>query len=139
MLPPQEKETNDNLIDISTGTPLESEKGRDKLLHLMDSNLKSVFRSYLIQLMAIIIRWKLQPTKRNRKMLVQIVNLRIELNILREECSFINKEYIAAIWDRSYADALKVVSAETGIRNIGIPQIGFEDIFENEFVYTKLN
>lgn len=105
-------------------------------LHDLNMNYSSALESQLIRLMMHIIKWNIQPERRSGSWAGSITNARDEIHRIQRYKPFLNKRFVASIWDDCLKSALRQAQAETGIKPT-ITELSWQEVFEEEFMYQR--
>lgn len=99
--------------------------------------VKYHYHATLIQLMMTVVKWRLYPDKRTRKLSYMIESLRLELRLMKENYpKIVTENYLQSLWEHAFEDAIRLISVELGIKNIFIPSYTPEDVFETTYELT---
>ena len=117
---------------LSEGNVEEACAGLEELIDSVAKIHLHAVRSHLCQLMAHILKWKIQPDRRSRSWTVTIANARDEIKDIQELVPSITDETIREVWTKCFHRAKRMAELETGI-TIKISSLTEQEVFDDEY------
>ena len=108
-------------------------EGLEELIEAVASDKRRAVRSHLRQLMAHILKWKVQPQRRTRSWSVSILNARQEIEDILEGKPSITEDDIRDMWDDAFRQATRLAEAETGL-NVSISELTWKEVFDDAYL-----
>ncbi len=108
-------------------------EGLEELIEAVASDKRRAVRSHLRQLMAHILKWKVQPQHRTRSWSVSILNARQEIEDILEGKPSITEDDIRDMWDDAFRQATRLAEAETGL-NVSISELTWKEVFDDAYL-----
>ncbi len=110
--------------------------GLEGLMEAVAADLRRAMRSHLRQLMAHILKWKIQPDRRSRSWATTILNARDEIDEIQESKPSITDDDIRDVWDEVFAKARRLAEASTGL-NVTVPRLTWQEVFDDEYFLSE--
>lgn len=107
--------------------------GLEELIEAVAIEKRRAVRSHLRQLMAHILKWKIQPERRSRSWSVTILNARQEIEDIREGKPSITDDDIREWWDDALRQAKRLATADTGLK-VTVSDLTWQEVFDNEYL-----
>lgn len=118
---------------LQQGQTEEAKAALNALVEAMSRSERQALKSQLIRLMMHIIKWKTQPNKRSRSLIVSILDARDAIEEIQEEMPSLNREFIESLWDQALIKAKRKAEAEMNCKS-SISSITWKEVFEDEYV-----
>ncbi|RRB06503.1 DUF29 family protein [Larkinella rosea] len=111
-------------------------EGLQTLFSSISQELKRALRSQLSRLMMHIIKWKIQPEKRSGSWAVSILDARENIEEIMAEKPSLNQQYLAEIWEKTFAQATRKAEEETQ-QSSKLDRLTWQEVFDDEYSILK--
>ncbi|MFM9964767.1 MAG: DUF29 domain-containing protein [Planctomycetaceae bacterium] len=118
---------------VRVGNLEEAEAGILEFMEIVAKKQRNAVRSHLKQLMAHVLKWKIQPNHRSRSWATTIINSRDEIEDLQEESpSITNEDIYRELWDDAFLRAKRLAAVDTGLK-VTVSDLTWKEVFEDEY------
>jgi hypothetical protein len=117
---------------LQRGDTVDATAGIQELIDALARSEKRALRSQLTRLMAHIIKWKTQPTKRSLSWRASINNARNEIEDIQEETPSLNRQAIEQQWDRCFKTAMRDAEVEMD-QAPSVTKLSWNDVFVKQY------
>ncbi len=119
---------------LRNGDIEEAEVGLQELIETVARIHRVTVGSHLRQLMAHILKWKIQPELRSRSWSRTIVNARNEIDDVLKSVPTVTEGVIRdELWDDAFHRGKKLAETETGLK-VTISNLTWEEVFDDEYL-----
>lgn len=117
---------------LRRGSYAEAQAGMRELIEALSRSDKRALKSHLIQLMAHVIKWQVQPERRSRSWAATIANAREEVADIQEETPSLTRAVIEGMWQKCFQAARREAEVELG-QKVDLSGLSWADAFEREY------
>lgn len=114
----------------------EARQGLEELTNAVSRIDRRAVKSHLIRLMAHIIKWKIQPTKRSKSWVLTIDHARDEIRDTQEETPSITDDVIRDMWDVCFEKAKRYAERETELP-ANVSGLTWKEVFDDSYSLRK--
>lgn len=118
---------------IRTGNLEDAEAGLQEFMDIVAKKQWNAVRSHLKQLMAHVLKWKIQPDRRSRSWASTILNARDEIEDLQElSPSITDDDILSDMWSEAFTKAKRLAATDTGLK-VTVSELTWQEVFEDEY------
>ena len=118
---------------VREGNLTEAETGLQEFIETVARHQFNSVRSHLKQLMAHVLKWKIQPLHRSGSWSSTIINARDEIFELQLAVPSITDDDLRDMWDGVFQKAKRLAAAETGIK-VTVTDLTWQEVFETDYL-----
>lgn len=112
----------------------EADAGLQELIDTVARIHRITVGSHLRQLMAHILKWKIQPGFRSRSWSTTIINARNEIDDILKSVPTVTEDVVRdELWDDAFRRGKKLAEVETGLK-VAISSLTWEEVFDDEYL-----
>lgn len=111
----------------------EAEAGLQEMIDTVARIHRNTIASHLKQLMAHILKWKIQPGFRSGSWSKSILNARDAIEGIQNAVPSMTDDVVRAVWDDAFRRAKRLAEAETHLK-VTISNLTWEEVFDDEYL-----
>ncbi len=112
----------------------DAEAGLQELIDTVVRIHRITVGSHLRQLMAHVLKWKIQPGFRSRSWATTIMNARDEIDDILKSVPTVTEDVVRdELWDDAFRRGKKLAEAETGLK-MTISNLTWAEVFDDEYL-----
>lgn len=122
--------------ELRSGDVSEASTGLQELIEALSRSERRALKSYLVQLMVHIIKWRTQPDRRSRSWAASIANARLEIRDIQEETPSLSDDVIRSMWDECFSRARRQAEGEMNQRS-AVKALTRKQLFDQEYEFAE--